>query len=327
MVKNLKELFAKFDTEEKCRAFLIQQRWDGVPECPYCGYNSKAYVIEGGKRFKCANKACYKKYSITVGTIFEASNIPLTTWFAALYILTAHKRGISSVQLAKDLGVTQKSSWFMMHRIREALKEKGSILLGKTGIVEADETFIGGKIKNKSNAYRKEFTEHKNWQINKTVAVGLIERNGDAIMQTLPKYDEQKIKEVVQQNVEFAGRVVTDEANSYKLINDNQHFFHHTTINHSKKEFARLHFHTNSIEGMFSHFDRMVLGSYFVLSPKHLQRYCDEFVFRYNSRKIKDGERFEKAISKISGRLSYKMLVHGKENPEKSGKKPQKTGE
>lgn len=327
MVKNLIDLDKQFDTEEKCRGFLIKQRWDGVPECPYCGYNDKAYIIEGGKRFKCANKLCYKKYSVTVGTIFEASNIPLTIWFKIMYLLTAHKRGVSSAQIARDFGITQKSAWFCLMRIREALKEKGSILLGTKGIVEADETHIGGKIKNKSNKERKAFAEHKNWRINKTMAVGAVERNGDAIMQVMPDYSEDKIKDVIQKNVEFAARVVTDESPAYIGINDSENFYHHTTINHSKKEFARLWFHTNSVEGMFSHFDRMLLGSYFQLSPKHLQRYCDEFIFRYNSRKIKDGERFENAISKISGRLSYKMLVNGKGNKESKAQNTEAPGE
>ena len=131
MISNLKELFAKFSDEAKCREFLIQQRWNGVPTCPKCG-STKAYKIENGKRFKCANNKCYSKFSVTIGTVFEASNIPLTTWFPALYIISAHKKGISSVQFAKDLGVTQKTAWFMNHRIREALKVKNSPLLGGT---------------------------------------------------------------------------------------------------------------------------------------------------------------------------------------------------
>jgi len=142
MVKNLKDLMKKFGDEAKCREFLIQQRWNGQPECPYCGHK-KAYNIENGKRFKCANSACYKKYSVTVGTVFEASNIPLTTWFPAMYIIAAHKKGISSVQLAKDLGVTQKTAWFMLHRIRERLKADNSPLLGS--IVESDETYMARK--------------------------------------------------------------------------------------------------------------------------------------------------------------------------------------
>jgi transposase-like protein len=137
MVSNLKELFAQFNDETKCREFLVQKRWNGKPLCPHCT-SDKSYVIEGGKRFKCGNPSCYKKYTVTVGTVFEASNIPLTTWFAAMYILSAHKKGISSVQLAKDLGVIQKTAWFMNHRIRESLKEKNSPLL--SGTVEIDET-------------------------------------------------------------------------------------------------------------------------------------------------------------------------------------------
>jgi transposase-like protein len=142
MVKNLKDLMSKFKDEQACRDFMVQQRWNGVPECPYCGHR-KSYKIEGGERFKCANQTCYKKYSATVGTVFEASNIPLTTWFPAMYIISAHKKGISSVQLAKDLGVTQKTAWFMLHRIRESLKEDHSEMLG--GIVESDETYMGRK--------------------------------------------------------------------------------------------------------------------------------------------------------------------------------------
>ncbi len=122
MVKNLKDLFAKFKDEDSCRAFLVQQRWNGKIECPYCG-NTKIYNIENGKRFKCGNPECYKKFRVTVGTVFHASNIPLSTWFPAMYIIASHKKGISSIQLAKDLGVTQKTAWFMMHRIRKSLNE------------------------------------------------------------------------------------------------------------------------------------------------------------------------------------------------------------
>src|SRR2546423_9648770 len=144
MVKNLKDVMRKFNTEDKCRQFLIQQRWNGVPVCPYCGHN-KSYSIENGKRLKCANNKCYKKFSVTVGTVMEASNIPLTTWLPAMYIIMAHKKGISSVQLAKDLGVTQKTAWFMNHRIRESLKENHPEMLW--GHVESDETYLGRKFR------------------------------------------------------------------------------------------------------------------------------------------------------------------------------------
>ena len=122
MVKNLQQLTKKFSTEAKCREFLVKQRWNGTPVCPSCGCG-KTYVIENGNRFKCANKECYRRFSVVAGTVFEASNIKLTTWFMAMYLIMSHKKGISSIQLAKDCGVTQKTGWFMLHRIRESLKE------------------------------------------------------------------------------------------------------------------------------------------------------------------------------------------------------------
>ena len=140
--KNLKDLLKKFSDEQACRDFLVQKRWNGVPTCPYCGC-TKSYKIENGKRFKCANKECYKKYSVTIGTVAQDTNIPLSTWFAATYLITAHKKGISSCQLGRDLGVAQKTAWFMLHRIREALRDKKGLLL--TSEVQADETYIGGK--------------------------------------------------------------------------------------------------------------------------------------------------------------------------------------
>jgi transposase-like protein len=156
MVQNLKQLMKDFSTEEYCREFLIRQRWNGKPQCPYCGCD-KSYKIENGKRFKCGNSECYKKYSVTVGTIFHASNIPLTTWFPAMYLITAHKKGISSIQLAKDLGVSQKTAWFMNHRIRESLKEKNSPLL--SGTIEVDETYSGRKFGSEFKGYTDEQIE------------------------------------------------------------------------------------------------------------------------------------------------------------------------
>src|SRR5216684_3197932 len=143
--KNLKQLGARFTEEVTCRDYLEQIFWDGKPECPYCQYNEKIWRIEGGKRYKCAQ--CKKKFSIMVGTIFENSNIPLTTWFQAIYIITSHKKGISSIQLGKDLGVSQKAAWFMLHRIREMMKDKSPDRL--KGTIEMDETYIGGRAKNK----------------------------------------------------------------------------------------------------------------------------------------------------------------------------------
>jgi len=145
MFNNLRELILSMPTEETCREYLAQQRWNGKPVCPHCG-SGRVYSIEKGKRYKCGNSECYKKFSVTVGTVFEASNIALVKWFTAIYLITAHKKGISSYQLGKDIGVSQKCGWFMLHRIRELMRVKDDIKLDN--IVEIDETFIGGIVGN-----------------------------------------------------------------------------------------------------------------------------------------------------------------------------------
>lgn len=311
MVKSFAEFMQKFGTEEKCMEFLIEKIWEGIPTCPHCGC-TKSYKIEGGKRFKCANNQCYKKYRVTVGTIFESSNIPLTKWFHAMYVLTAHKKGISSVQLAKDIGVTQKTSWFILHRIREALREKGSILLKND--VQVDETYMGGKEKNKhKNKKAKTLAEAAAL---KTPVVGMRETNGLVVAKVMPWITKKNISNLINEHFDKDCKLITDSAPVYYNIGQR---YNHTIINHSEGIYNFDGYHTNGIENFWSQLKRGIYGIYHQISPKHLQRYCDEFTYRYNSRKIKDGDRFMDAISKISGRLSYKMLVHEPEDPKKGG--------
>lgn len=303
MFNNLHELITKMPDEKSCRDYLVQQRWNGSPVCPYCGHG-RAYVIEGGKRYKCASNACYKKFSVTVGTIFEASNVPLNKWFMAIYLCTAHKKGISSYQLGKNIGVCQKTAWFMLHRIRELMRPKTFISLGNT--VEADVTFIGGKIGNKSNKERKRYIETKNWMENKTSVLGITERGGSTIMQVMPRNNDMLPDKTIREHVEYASTVVTDEGGPFSRLNDD---FYHYTVNHSKNEFARLHFHTNSVEGVFSHLKRMFIGTFHHCSPWHLPAYLDEFNYRWNSRKLKDAERFNLALTQVATKMPYKALV------------------
>ena len=308
MVKNLKDLMIKFQDETSCRKYLIDQRWNGVPTCPKCG-SVKAYNIENGKRFKCANNKCYAKFSVTIGTIFESSNIPLTTWFPAMYLIASHKKGISSVQLAKDLGVTQKTAWFMLHRIRESLREKESVLLD--GTIEIDETYIGGAIKNKHVKVREAMKADKFCpQIQKTGVLGLLQREGNVKLEVIKNndYTAANLRPIISKNVNPLALVITDGLNTYRSLN--KEFAQHEIVRHELKQFVRGNYHTNTLEGFWSIFKRGIYGIYHQVSPKHLARYCDEFSYRYNSRKLADGVRFEIALTQLEGRLSYKQLTY-----------------
>lgn len=305
---NLKEVIKTFSDEQVCIDFLVQQRWNGSPICPYCGSN-KWYSIENRKRFKCGNKECYKKYSVTVGTCFHASNIPLSTWLPAMYLLTNHKKGISSCQLAKDLGICQKTAWFMLHRMRASLKEKDSFLL--KNIVEVDEVYAGGSIENMSNKKRKKIKENLGNGVlaNKTMIVGMIERGGALKLEVAGgENDKRTIMPIVLNNVDKSSVIMTDGEGFY--LNIGKHYAEHHSVSHHLREYVKGGvIHTNTIEGAFSLFRRAVIGTYHKMSPKHLSRYCDEMQYRYNTRGLKDAERFEQSLGLIETRLSWKELV------------------
>jgi transposase/transposase-like protein len=321
MVKNLKDVMRKFNTEEKCRKFLIEKRWNGKPVCPYCGCD-RSYFIDNGKRIKCANNKCYKKYSVTLGTVMEASNIPLTTWLPAMYIIIAHKKGISSVQLAKDLGVTQKTAWFMNHRIREYLKENSPEML--SGTVEIDETYMGKKFRSEYQGLSPKEVDSfqaKPKQKTQGAVIGLIERETNKlIVKSFKHRNAEMVKGMATNHISPEAKIITDEASIYRKVLAN---YNRETVNHSKGEWVRKgNIHTNNIEAFWSVMKRGVYGIYHQISYKHLQRYCDEFSFRYNTRHQTDGERFLAQFSNLEGkRLSYKQLVHGKENSQKSNPK------
>ncbi|MBS1510691.1 MAG: IS1595 family transposase [Bacteroidetes bacterium] len=304
MFKNLRELITSMPDEKTCRDYVIKERWNGVISCPYCGCE-RVTVIEGGKRFKCNHKDCRKNFSCTVGTIMEASKIPLTKWLTAIYLITAHKRGISSYQLGRDLGISQKSSWFMLHRIREMLRIKEDVVLGESQPVEADETHIGGKFANMNNAKRKKYNEIGNPLENKTTVLGMIEREGNLVAKVVNN-SRIAIPKSIAETVKLNATLITDSSNLYNRI---AHGYDYHAVNHSIQEYVRGNAHTNTIEGAFSHLKRMVIGTYYQISSKHTQRYCDEFAYRFNSRKIKDADRFTLTMGRIAGRLTYKALI------------------
>jgi transposase-like protein len=300
--KNLKELLHKFKDEDVCREYLVRQRWNGKPICPYCCC-PKAYVIEGGKRYKCADKNCYKKFSVTVGTVFENSNIPLSTWFASLYLISAHKKGISSLQLSRDLGITQKTAWFILHRIREGLREKHSTLL--VDEVQVDETYMGGKFVNKSE---KKQAEQKIKGVKaKTPVVGIMQTGGKIITHVVKNANQETTTPLLLNSVDKNAILVTDSSSIYTTVGKN--FKKHVVVSHSTGVFVKRGFHINGLENYWSMLKRGVYGIYHQVSPKHLHRYCDEFAYRYNSRRIPDNLRFEISLAKLGGRLKYAELI------------------
>lgn len=300
--KSILEFQKEFSTEEKCREYLEQQRWNGTPACPFCG-SVNVHRFPNGKIFKCREKECRQKFSVTVGTIYENTKLPLTTWFLATYILSVHSKGISSLQLAQWLGITQKSAWHLNHRIREMLTDKAPELL--EGIVEVDETYIGGKLKN-IHAKKKEALKGLD---NKTMVLGAVERGGKVRTKVIPQTNTENVTEAIESFVAYESTMVTDEHHAYKKVG---HKYSHRTVNHKVKEYVRkedILVHTNNIEGYWNILKKQIDGIHHSVSPKHLQRYCNESAFRYNNRELFQDERFAAALTNCNGSLKYKTLI------------------
>lgn len=296
--KSLPQLLLHFSNENTCIKYLEKQRWGDQPCCPHCG-SVGAYVLNDG-RYKC--KECHKKFTVKVGTVFENSKIKLTLWFAAIYLATAHKKGISSLQLHRDLGVTQKTAWFMLHRIREMLREKKPEIL--SGVVQADETFVGGKNKNRHADKKIENSQGRSVE-DKTPVLGMLSK-GKVNTTVIPDTKAETLKPIIESMVKKGAIIVTDEWVSYTgLAKD----YRHKVIKHKDGQFVHHGFHTNSIEGFWSLLKRGIFGIYHYVSPQHLHRYCDEFSYRYNTRHISDVERFTASLGRVDGELSYKQLI------------------
>jgi transposase-like protein len=282
----------EFANEEVCLEFLEKQRWQNGRYCPHCG-SYETYKFKNGKLFKCAD--CQKQFTVKVGTIFSDSHVPLTKWFYAIYLNTSLKKGISSIQLAKYLGITQKSAWFMLQRIRYGLEGAGHGEL-LNNVVEVDETYVGG-VKHGARV----------GPAGKAVVFGAIERGGKAKIKHVPTSGARILIPEIQRSISPEATIYSDQYGSYNSLK--RRGYAHESVNHSKLEFAKGAIHTNTIEGALAHFKLGIAAIYLGVSAKHLQLYCSEFEYRYNTRKLSDGERFTEWFNNCRGRLKYRELV------------------
>jgi transposase-like protein len=299
---SLLQVLDYFKDEATCVNYLAEQRWGNEPSCPHCG-NVGAYVTNRG--FKCKAKECAKKFSVTTGTTFENTKISLRLWFAAMYLCTAHKKGISSLQLSRDLNITQKTAWFLLHRIREMLNINKEEKL--TGTVEIDETFVGGKNKNR-HASKKAPKSQGRSHLDKTAVVGVLSRNGDVRTFVVKDTNSDTLHNIMVENVSTDATVITDSFSGYRKVSATHQ---HLTVKHVDGNYiTEGDKHTNCIEGFWSQLKRGIIGIYHQVSPKHLHRYCHEFGYKYNTRQVKDTVRFVELFQNINEkRLTYAKLI------------------
>ena len=299
-MKTQKTNKAIYLNEEAAREYLEQKRWPNGAVCPLCGAID-AYKLQPRPESKkpvrkgvWSCKACRKQFTVTVGTIFEDSHIPLYQWLSAIQFLCASKKGMSAHQLHRMLNITYKSAWFMAHRIRHAMAQPDVIDMLK-GIVEADETYIGGKHHGKRGRGSE----------NKTPVFALVERNGRVRAFRTERVTAKNLKGKIRENVDKQATVMTDEFLAYKNLDKE---FDHHTVNHGAGEYVNGDVHTNTVEGFFSILKRGINGVYHHVSEQHLDRYLAEFAFRYDNRKVEDIVRVGIALKQTEGkRLTYKV--------------------
>ncbi len=292
---NLVNLIERYGNEDKCRAYLEEQRWPDGITCPRCGSKS---ISKYRDKYVFDCNSCRYQFSVTVGTIFHDSHLPLWKWFLATYLMVESKKGISANQMKRALSISYKTAWYLCHRIRAAMLSDVKKQLG--GIVEVDETWVGGKRKDVGHGYKG----------NKVLAVGAVERNGDIVLQAIKHADRDTLHKFIHSHTAPDTKAIyTDDWPAYNGIADKD--TRHETVNHSAEEWVRGDVHTNSVENIWSLLKRSIVGSYHQVSKKHLDAYLDELEWRFNNRE--NPYLFRDTLLKLiaSENLPYQSLVSG----------------
>ena len=292
----LQQAIQHFSDPDNCVKYMVEQRWpDGVVVCPTCGRRDVSWLANQ-RKWQCKSRHSNRQFSAKVGTIFEDSPLGLDKWILATWMITNCKNGVSSYEIARNIGVTQKSAWFMLHRIRLAMKDESPArTMGQAGKpVEVDETFIGGKAKNKHLSARKQDEP-------KMVVMGMLDRSSREVRaKVVPNAKRETLQAEILKNIVKVGTVYTDGHVGYDQLNQLRYI--HETVNHVN-EYVRGNVHTQGIENFWSCLKRTLTGTYVAVEPFHLDSYVDEQVFRFNNRKGKnDEQRFKKVLSQVAGK-------------------------
>ena len=301
--KGIFDLANKFKTEKDCHQYLASQRWrDGLIACPHCSHE-EVYVFKDGIRYEC--KGCSKQFTAKTKTFMEGSKLATIKWLGAMYLLM-HKKGISSIQLAKDLNVTQKTAWFMLQRVRAAFGNTSKENL--EGTVEIDETFVGGKNKNRHYRKRIQYKEVTGRAYPDKIPVfGMYEREtGMVRAMVISRTDFKNIPRLITYNITPGSTLMTDDWTGYRGVDK---IYNRHSIEHKKWIYAEGDITTNRIENFWSHLKRGLHGTYIKVSPKHLNKYVQEFVFRFNNRKLDVQQQINNVLSVGDVRLKYKDLI------------------
>lgn len=311
--KSLMQAIRYFADPDVCVEFVASMVWPDGPVCPQCAGKKVSY-LKSRRIWKCMAKDCHKQFSVKTGTIFEDSPIPLDKWLTAIWLVVNCKNGISSYEIAKDLKLTQKSAWFVLHRVRLALQNDSFLRIGgdEGGPIEADETFVGGKLKNMNLSKRQKFPKQGH-QEDKAIVFGMLERKTRQVRaKVIPNVRRDVLQAEILNQVAPGSMIFTDAYQGYASLKEQE--FIHETVSHVN-EYVRGSVHTQGIENFWSLLKRTLAGTYVAVEPFHLGRYVDEQAFRFNNRSTKDNpltdaDRFVLAVSQIAGkRLTYDELT------------------